>query len=170
MSWPRFDGHRHPLEYGPDVTQAVAGEQVARMLVGDRQRIAVDPAAGPELALEARGPEIIGLGRVRRHDAGMHGSASTPALRDESLAHEQVADGADGRPDRDAPVARSEVLQQLLGAPLRVGASGRAEPLGERGGNAMGAMIRSGTPIGQGGSAAGLSAVNPLVAGRAAVP
>ena len=61
---------------GPDALalgreQAVAAEQVARVLVGDRQRIAVDPIAGAELALEVRGPEIIGLRRGRRHDAGM---------------------------------------------------------------------------------------------------
>ena len=44
----------------PRRQQAVAREQVARVLVGDRQRIAVDPIAGPELAFEVGGPEIIG--------------------------------------------------------------------------------------------------------------
>jgi len=45
--------------------QAVTAEQVARVLVRDRQRIAIDAIAGPEVALEIRGPEIIRLVRRR---------------------------------------------------------------------------------------------------------
>ena len=45
--------------------QAVAGQQVPGVLVGQGQRVAVDPVAGRELALEVGGPEIIRLVRGR---------------------------------------------------------------------------------------------------------
>ena len=35
------------------------------MLVGDRERVAVDPIPGPELAFEIRGPEVVGRRRDR---------------------------------------------------------------------------------------------------------
>lgn len=41
--------------------QAATAEEVVRVLVGDRQRIAIDAIAGPEVALEICGPEIIRL-------------------------------------------------------------------------------------------------------------
>jgi len=43
--------------------QAVAAQQVARVLVRDRQRIAIDRIARPEVALEVRSPQVVGVGR-----------------------------------------------------------------------------------------------------------
>jgi hypothetical protein len=51
--------------------QAVTGQEVAGVLVGDRQGIAVDAVARAEVALEVSGPEIVGLRGRRRDDAGM---------------------------------------------------------------------------------------------------
>ena len=66
------DGARQPvlaeeaLENGPDAhalgrQQPVTGQQVARGLVGDGERIAVDAIAGPEVALEVCRPMVSSL-------------------------------------------------------------------------------------------------------------
>ena len=46
-------------------------QQEARVLIGDRERIAIDPIAGAEVAFEVGRPEIIRLRRDRRHDPRM---------------------------------------------------------------------------------------------------
>src|SRR5260370_29502954 len=96
--------------------QAVTGEEVAGVLVGDRQRIAVDAVAGPEVALEVRGPEIVGLRGGRRDDAGMLVVPPPAAFLDEAAASQQIARGAYGRPVH-GPVPRPQPRPNVWGAP-----------------------------------------------------
>jgi len=42
--------------------EPMAGQQVARVLVRNRQRVAVDPVAGSKMPFEVRRPEIVRLG------------------------------------------------------------------------------------------------------------
>jgi hypothetical protein len=62
-----IEDRTHTLALGGE--QAVARQEIARVLVGDRQRVAVDPVAGPEVPLEVGRPEIVGPGGGRRDDA-----------------------------------------------------------------------------------------------------
>ena len=57
--------------------QALAAQQVARVLVRDRQRVAVDAVARAEVPFEVRGPEVIGVRRHRRYHARVRVLAST---------------------------------------------------------------------------------------------
>src|SRR5206468_5439602 len=63
------DDRSHAESLGRE--QTVTCEQVARVLVGHRERVAVHAIAGAEVALEVRGPEIVGMDGPDRHDAGM---------------------------------------------------------------------------------------------------
>ena len=65
--------------------QAVARQQEARVLVGDRQRIAVDPVTGAELAFEVRRPEIVRARGHRGHDARMVWGPAPAALLHEPV-------------------------------------------------------------------------------------
>ncbi len=51
--------------------QALTAEQVARVLIGDRQRVAIDAIAGSEVVLEVRGPEVVRPFRRRGHHPGV---------------------------------------------------------------------------------------------------
>src|SRR5207237_9201684 len=64
-----IEDRAHPVSFRRE--QAVAREEIAGVLVGDRQRITVDPVARAEVPFEVRRPEIVGLRRGRRDDAGM---------------------------------------------------------------------------------------------------
>ena len=48
-----------PAVLGADRRQGVTGEQIAAMLVGDREGVAVRAIAGAEVALEVRGPHVV---------------------------------------------------------------------------------------------------------------
>ena len=78
--------------------QALARQQIAGMLVGHGQRVAVDAISRPKVALEVGGPQIIRLSRGRGHHAGMRVGAATAALLHQPAARQQVAGGADRRP------------------------------------------------------------------------
>jgi hypothetical protein len=71
--------------------QAVAGEPVAGVLIGHGQGIAGDPVAGPELALDVRRPEVVGLGGRGRDHPGVWRRTPPPALLDQAFAREPVA-------------------------------------------------------------------------------
>ncbi len=81
----------------PGREQAVTAEQVARVLVRDRQRIAVDTVAGPEVAFEVRSPEVIRPGRRGRHDPGVGVATSAATLLDQPPPGQAVARRARGR-------------------------------------------------------------------------
>src|SRR3970040_1656486 len=54
-----------------DRAQALAREQISRVLIRARERIAPHAIPGRELPFEIRGPEIVGRFGMRGHDAGM---------------------------------------------------------------------------------------------------
>ena len=145
-----------------DIPQAVARQQVAGMLVGDRQWIAVHPVPRPELALEVCRPEIIGRRGVRGHGARVDGASPPSPLGDEPFPREQIADRADRWPRGNAAMPRAEQVKQFLGTPLRMLAPLRAEQLRDGIGDAMGAMVRCTASIGEGRTATFLDPLPPL--------
>jgi hypothetical protein len=138
------------------------------VLIGNRERIAVDPVSRAELALEVGRPEIVRLDRRRRHHARMHVRASPPAPLDQAASRQQVCRGARRGPPRDARMARCENAQQLARAPERMLAAQRAQQLRELGVDPVRAMMRGSTAIAQTASPLLLEPLNPLVANTAA--
>ena len=70
--------------------QAVAREEVSRVLVGHGERVTVHAIAGPKVALEVRGPEIIGVHGRDRHDAGMLVVATPATFLDQPCTRQEV--------------------------------------------------------------------------------
>ena len=80
----------------------MAREQVARVLIGDGERIAVQAVAGAELALEVRRLQVVWrAGRDGHHPRVLMWPAAW-ALVHEPATREQIGDGAGGRPVGDA--------------------------------------------------------------------
>ena len=125
----------------------MTGEQKAGVLIGDRERKAVDPIAGAKLALEVSGPEIIRTGRSRRHDAGVLMRPPAPPPQHQAAAREQIRRGTGRGPPRHSWVPRRENAEQFAGAPEGVLAPQRTEELGELGVDAMRAVVRGPTAI-----------------------
>ncbi len=157
-----------PIEDGPHAgaprrEQAVAGQQVAGVLVGHGERVAIDPITGAELPLEVGRPQVIGRVRDRRHDTGvLRGAAATPFLH-EAMPRQQITGRADGRP-RDTRVPRLEPLQQFLRAPVGMLLPCGEEELRHRRGDLVRAGMRRSTPVVQGRASAGVVARQPFVA------
>ena len=59
--------------------QAMARQEIARVLVGDGERIAIEPITCSKMALEVRGPEIVGRRRPDRNDTRMLVVAAAPS-------------------------------------------------------------------------------------------
>ena len=81
--------------------ETVTRQQVARMLIRNRQRIAIRPIPGTELSFEIRGPQIIRCGGRRRDDAGMRRCTTRSTFGDEPIPHQEIGGGARGRPVRN---------------------------------------------------------------------
>src|SRR5207244_13157331 len=77
--------------------QAVTREQVARVLVGYGERVTVHAIAGAKVALEVRGPQIVGVDGLDRHNAGMLVVVTPAAFLDQPLARQEVPRRTDGR-------------------------------------------------------------------------
>jgi hypothetical protein len=162
------------LEHGPrpsalDVGEAPTGEEVAGVLVADRERIAPHPVLGGELPFELRRPEIVGGGGVRGHDAGMLMGPPPAAPLDQALPGEQIADGAHGGPGGvgDLGMPRGQPVEQLARTPVRMGSPRLAQEVGEFLANAMRAVLRRMAPITQAASALLVVTGEPLVTGLA---
>ena len=84
----------------------MAREEVACVLIGDGERIAIHAVAGAKLAREVRRPQIVRLARRDRHHAGVAVWPPTRTFVDKSAAREQIGDGAGGRPVADARMPR----------------------------------------------------------------
>ena len=147
----------------PRGQQAVAAEQIAGVLIGDGQRIAVAAVVGAELAFEVGRPQVVRGVRHRWHDAGMMERAPAAAALHQPAAGQQVPGGADGGP-RHVGVARRQPLQQLLGAPIRMLAAGPHEQVGDGGRDLVRTGVRRSAPIDQRRAAPGVVAPHPLVA------
>ena len=98
-----FEDRAHLLALRSE--QAVASQEVAGVLVGDRQRVAVHAIAGAEVALEVGGPETIGLRGGRRHDPGVLVVAPAPPVLDQPAA--RARPGAWRAPNSDAAAGSS---------------------------------------------------------------
>ena len=126
----------------------MTAEQVARVLVGDRQRIAIDAIAGPEVALEVRGPEVIRPCRRRGHDPGVGVVTPASTLLDQPPAGQEVAGRARGR-DLQLGVSPLQPEQDLVGAPARMLPPPGADRRRDVARNPMRAMGRGPAPLAQ---------------------
>ncbi len=139
------------------------------MLIGNGQRIAVDTIAGPEVALEVRGPEVIGPGRRRGHDAGVGVVTPTAMLLDQPPSGQEVAGRARGR-HLQLGLSPLQPVQDLLGAPARMLPPPGADRRRDIGRDPVRAMMRRPAPLAQSIRAFALVALDPLVAGLPADP
>jgi len=149
-----------------DVRQSPAGEEIAGMLIADREGIAPDAVAGGELSLEVGGPEIVrGVGG-RGDDARVLMRPSSSAALDQSLPGEQIPGGAHGRPRRlgDVGMAWREPVEQLAGAPIGMLPSRRREQVGHVSRDPVGTVVRGVAPVPQTAPSLLAVAVEPLVA------
>ena len=121
---------KEPIEDGAHAVtfrgqQTVACQEIARVLIRDRERIAVERVPRAEVALEVGGPEIVGLaGRSRNHARVLPLPPPAPLL-DQPAAGQQIARGTDGRP-LDARMPRLQPGQQFGRAPRRMLAARRS--------------------------------------------
>ncbi len=148
--------------------QRLDADEKARVLIGDRERVAVDAVARLELPFEVGGPELVRRGGPDRHHAGMDTHAPAPAALHEAAALEEIGNGAHGRPVGQARVARRQILDELGGAPARVRATGVEEECGEGDVDPVRTVVRRMRAIVEAARPLGLVAGEPLVAGLAA--
>ena len=83
-------------------SEPLAAEQEAAVVVGDGQRIAVEPVAGLELALEVRAPDIIGCAASGSRVARMADRTTLALLRHQAVAAEDLAHRRCGQADPSA--------------------------------------------------------------------
>ena len=146
-----------------DLQEPVAAEQVAAEGINHGQRVAVDPVARAELALEVDGPDLVWRGGVERGGPRMFPLPAPAAMLDAVVAREDVEDRAAGGPG-PLGVAGLEALQDLPGAPPEAGVllEDQRDDVGRR-------LVRTGTRgtavIVQPPRPALTVAVEPLVAG-----
>ena len=145
----------------------MAGQQVARVLVGDRERVAVDPITGPELALEVRGPQIVRRRGGRWDHAGVMPRSAPPMLLHEAVSGKQIS-GRAGRGPRNVGMARLQPLHELFGPPVGVLSPRRQEELRHRVRDLVRTRVRRATPVLEGWTPAPVVARQPLVAGLGA--
>jgi hypothetical protein len=144
--------------------EAVAGEEVAGVRVGNREGVAVDPIPGAEGAREVGRPEIVGLERGCRDDAGMLIVAPPAPLFDEPPARQEITGGADRGPvPRRMP--GSEPGHELGRSPAGMRAARRADHRRDGRRDAGRTLMRRAAPIAPALAAFLLEPVGPLVAG-----
>src|SRR5262245_39427364 len=153
----------HPLSREQPVTR----QQIARVLIGHRQRIAIEPIARAEVALEVGRPEIVGLRRRGRDDTGMLIVSPPAPLPHQPAAGQEIARGAHGRPP-EARVTRLQPRQELGRPPAWMLPARRADQYRDLPAYAMGTVVGRPAAITQGEPAALFEAREPFVAGLAA--
>src|SRR5919109_322994 len=163
---------KEPIEDGLDAValggeQTVARQEIPGVLVGDRQRVAVDRVPRAEVTFEVGGPEIVGLSGQGRDDAGMLPLPSPAPLLDQSATGQKIARGADGRPLRTR-VARLKPGEELGRPPARMLATHGTDHRGDVSSDTVGAVMRRPTPITQSEATALAEAREPFVARLAA--
>ena len=161
---------KEAIEDGPDALalggeQALAAEQVARVLIRHRQRVAIHAVAGPEVALEVRRPQVIRLERRRGHDARVGVVPATAPLLDQPPARQEVTGRAGGRQIQrraaDASASAGSSSGPQLGCCRRAAQIASATSAAIRCGQWCGARLRSRSPS----RPPRLVARHPLVAG-----
>jgi hypothetical protein len=133
------------------------------VLVRDRQRIAIETIAGPEVPLEVCSPEVIGPVRRRRHDPRVRVVASAPPLLDQPLPGQEVARRARGW-HLQLGVPALQPVQDLLRTPAGMLPSPGADRRSDVGRDAVRAMVRSPASLAQPVRPLPFVARDPLVA------
>jgi hypothetical protein len=146
----------------------MAADEEARVLIGDRERVAVASIRGAELALEVGGPKVVGLARARGDDARVRGRAPGATPVHEPTPREEIGRGAGRGPVRHARVPVPQDAQQLARAPLRVRRAEGAQQLGKVRRDRVRRVVRRAAPVGEATPALLGVAVHPLVAYAAA--
>jgi hypothetical protein len=85
-------------------------------LVSHGERVTIHAIAGAKVALEVRGPEIIGMDSRDRDNAGMLIVTTPAAFLDQPLARQEVARRADRR-EINRRMTRAEPVQELVWPP-----------------------------------------------------
>jgi hypothetical protein len=153
-----------PHAESPGRAQPLTRQQVSGVLVGHGERVTVHAITGPKVALEVRGPEIIGRGGCDRHDAGMRVVATPSAFLDQPRACEEVPCRADRR-QSDRGVPRAEPVQELLRPPARMLPTGLADQPRHLVGDLVRTPPRRPAPVAESFTASPIESVQPLVTG-----
>jgi hypothetical protein len=165
----------HPFEDRPrrrrlGREQAMALEQEARVLVGDRERKAVDAVPSAELSLEVGRPQVVRRRRRDRHDARMLPLTTSSPVSHEPAAREQVSRRARRRPVLDLGMPAAQDVEQLPRAPVRVQPAELAQQLCQHGADLRRAGVRAPAAVDQPALAVLVEAGEPLVADAPAHP
>src|SRR5437870_6944230 len=152
-----------PAVLGADRRQGVTGEQIAAMLVGDREGVAVRAIAGAEVALEVRGPHVVRsrgneLGRARM----LPGSAAAAPPHESPAVQEIARRTRCGQLEPRAVVG--EPYEQLAGTPARVLPPRLDDRRRDGGGDAVRTAMRRAASFCEPGNADVRIAREPLVA------
>ena len=150
--------------------EPMTGQQKPRMLIRDRERVAVHPVARAELPFEVRGPQVIRFARGDRDHARVLMRPAAGALVHQPAAREEIGDRARRRPLFHRGMSRREDLEQLPRAPEGMLTAQLAELLGAGLGNPVRAVMRGPTPICQSTAALLRIALEPLVPNTSADP
>ena len=153
----------------PGREQSLAAEQEAAIAVGHGQGMAVEPVTGTEVALEVRRPDLVGSPHEGVGSAGVAQAGSSARLWDQTVAFENVASGAAGRPF-PMGVASGDNLQQLLGSPAGMPPASLEQSLGDLGRSLMRTGVGAPGQVRQASGSFGLVPIDPLVPGLAADP
>ena len=123
-------------------------EQIARLLVSDRERVAVDAVARQELPFEVGGPQIVGRRGMDRHRARMDGRARAATARTHpTMPLQEIGDGTAGRPHAHLSMPPGDIVHQLLGTPRRMRVAHAEEERRQLVCDAMGTHMRRVTPL-----------------------
>ena len=146
--------------------QPLAGEQKTRVLISQRERVAPDPVARPELPFEVRSPEIVRRVRGRGDDPGMMMWPTAAPLLHEPFPRQEIACGTHRGPCLvgDLRMSRRQPVEQLAGSPIRMSAPRGTQQFGDPGRNAVRTVMWGVAPIAQAASSVLIEAVEPLVA------
>src|SRR3990172_478429 len=167
----RAEFREGPLERSPgppalDVRQPPAGEQIAGMLIPDREGVAPHAVAGRERSLEVGGPEIVGSFSGGGNDPGMLVRSAPPPLLDQAFSGEEIPRRAHRGPVLlgDLRMPGPEPVEELARSPIRMPAPRSAQQLRDLGRDAVGTVVRGVAPVPQAAPPHLVVAVEPLVA------
>ena len=127
----------------------MTAQQKSRVLIRDRERVAVDPVAGAELAFEVGSPQIVRRVGADRHNARMLVRVASAPAADQTAPREELRGGARRRPVLDLRMPAAEHREQLPRPPVGVQPAKFAEQLGQHGTHDGRAAVRPSTAIGQ---------------------
>ena len=153
---PRGDGLRRE--------KAVTGEEEARVLVGDRERVAIQSVAGAKLAFEVGAPQVVRRGRVGADDARMDRRPPAAAMLDQAAPGEQIGHGARGGPRPNPGMLVGQHLEQLARAPVGVRFTRRDEELRKPRCDRVRAVMWGATAVDQAPPSVGVVPGEPFVA------